>query len=494
MNDYRISEGSVGSSAETRDFVDELSSTKDPSHLGKNYFTGDEPVIVTRAPGRLDVMGGIADYSGSLVLQLPLAYATHVAIQKVDSTNLRVLSLGGSDQRYFEIELAELLSNNNSPIDYDDALRRFAESSDQWAAHVIGAVLVLMHERDFRCERGAHILIKSSVPEGKGVSSSAAIEVASMQAIAAAFEVDLTPTVLATLCQKVENLVAGAPSGIMDQMTSSCGEENKLLELLCQPDVLLGSLTLPEELQLWGIDSGVRHSVGGADYGTVRTAAFMGYRIIAEIAQLPTSTDQVGKVEITDSKWRGYLANITPAEFEDNYDEALPHQMRGDVFLERYHGITDKVTSVNPTTVYPVRQATRHPIYENNRVQSFASILKNWRGLEQAPQLGTLMFGSHQSYSDCGLGSEATDLIVKLVKESLDGGLFGARITGGGSGGTVAVLGSANSGPVIEKVRRLFQKQTGYEPLIISGSSPGAAIFDFLKLEKLTTATNSTAV
>src|SRR5437588_3773446 len=74
----------------------------------------------------------------------------------------------------------------------------------------------------------------SAVPEGKGVSSSAALEVATMQALAAAYELNIAAEDLALLCQKVENLVVGAPCGVMDQMSVTCAEANRLLELLCQ--------------------------------------------------------------------------------------------------------------------------------------------------------------------------------------------------------------------------------------------------------------------
>jgi L-arabinokinase len=298
---------------------------------------------------------------------------------------------------------------------------------------------------------------------------------------------DVMDCKLLRLCQKVENLVAGAPCGIMDQMTSACGEENKLLELLCQPDVLKGSITLPAELELWGIDSGVRHSVGGSDYGTVRTAAFMGYRIIADLAGLQVSKAEArGKVQINDHRWCGYLANINPVQFETDFEALLPEHFSGAAFLKRYEGITDNVTSVSLDAQYPVRSATRHPIYENARVQSFAEALKNWTGLEKAPLLGRLMFESHQSYSDCGLGSEATDLLVDYVREYSNAGLFGARITGGGSGGTVAVLARKGSNKAIEELTRRFREHTGYQPLVISGSSAGAGTFNHITVEKLT--------
>src|SRR5207253_11275374 len=118
----------------------------------------------------------------------------------------------------------------------------------------------------------------SAVTGRKGCSSSAALQVAVMQAIAAAYKIDMAASEIAFLCQKVENLIAGAPCGVMDQMTAACGEADRLLELLCHPGELQGSIRLPEELGVWGIDSGIRHCVGGADYRTVRTAAFMGYR------------------------------------------------------------------------------------------------------------------------------------------------------------------------------------------------------------------------
>src|SRR5262249_35253566 len=154
------------------------------------------------------------------------------------------------------------------------------------AAYAAGAFLVLMREAGVRFDRGARILIDSNVPEGKGVSSSAAIEVAVMQAITAAFNIAMDARRAALLCQKVENLVVGAPCGVMDQMASGCGEANQLLALLCQPAELQGAVQIPGQLALWGIDSGIRHSVSGADYGSVRVGAFMGYRMIAEMGGL----------------------------------------------------------------------------------------------------------------------------------------------------------------------------------------------------------------
>jgi len=477
MSSYQIVSGSTQQLRDTKDFLESLNSLPE--------FNRD--LIVTRAPGRLDVMGGIADYSGSLVLQLPIADAAHVALQKNDNQRLRLVSLPAKkteSPRIFEMSLAEF-STAAGPIAYRDARQRFTLQADQhWAAYVAGSFLVLMREKQANFASGAIIIIKSDVPEGKGVSSSAALEVATMQAVVTAFGVEVSPQELAVLCQKVENLVAGAPCGLMDQMTSSCGEAGHLLELLCQPSDLKGLLSLPEEIQVWGVDSGIRHSVGGSDYGTVRTAAFMGYRMIAELAGFPVSLVSEGKVLVDDSQWNGYLANITPEEFARDYAEHLPEQLSGRDFLQRFAGITDLVTSVKPEVDYPVRQATQHPVLEHHRVQSFARIIRNWQGLADGPELGELMFASHESYSSCGLGSTGTDLLVNLVRELSDEGLFGARITGGGSGGTVAIIARRDAEAAINKVATRYHEQTGYQPLVISGSSPGASTFGHLVLQQ----------
>src|SRR2546425_2616198 len=135
------------------------------------------------------------------------------------------------------------------------------------------------------------------------------------------------------------------------------------------------------------------------------------------------------------------------------------------------------------TTLFrSVAAATRHPIYEHARVRSFAEILKDWRGVSQARSLGELMFQSHDSYSRCGLGSDGTDALVALVRESASDQLYGAKITGGGSGGTVAVLGRRGAGNVVRKIANLYRQKTGYQPTIISGSSPGASVFGQLRL------------
>jgi galactokinase len=478
---WRVAHGSTTGPPDVHAFLETLQRMGHHRQTEVSRFLPPErELVVTRAPGRLDVMGGIADYSGSLVLQLPLREATRVALQKDSERRLRLVSLGGEASgrsASFDIALDELLGD-----DYPAAAARFRhEPARRWAAYAAGAFLVLSRERHVVFPTGARLLVDSDVPEGRGVSSSAALEVAVMQAVAAAFDVALAPRDMALLCQKVENEVAGAPCGVMDQMTAACGEEGRLLSLLCQPAELRESVPLPEGLALWGVDSGVSHAVSGSDYTAVRTGAFMGYRMIADEAGLRAERGADGRIRVFDPRWNGYLANLTVAELS-GFAERLPLRMAGGEFLRRYGGTTDSVTRVDATREYAVRVPTAHPVEEHARVREFA------RGLSdpgRGPELGALMYASHESYSRCGLGASGTDRLVALVREADAGaGLYGAKITGGGSGGTVAILGRTDSGPAVAEVARRYSEETGREARVFSGSSAGAARFGHLLLER----------
>jgi L-arabinokinase len=438
------------------------------------FFTADRPVAIARAPGRLDVMGGIADYSGSLVLEMPLACATFALAQQHDGQRLDVVSLRRERVDRFGLDIGEILGG---ALATPDALAAWFASrpGDRWAAYVVGSVYAcLTSARVRRLRRGLRLLVASDVPEGKGVSSSAALEVATIAAAAACYNIPMESQPLATACQWAENHIAGAPCGIMDQMTSVVGRRDRLLRLLCQPAKVEGHVTVPPGYRFYGIDSGVRHAVSGADYGTVRAAAFMGYRMIADLAELPVRRDGA-RVHVEDRRWGGYLANIALTEFVDRFADHLPARMQGAEFLARYGGTTDTVTRVEPERWYPVRQATSHPVYEHDRVTRFAEMLSAGPDGEQwASQMGALMFRSHASYSACGLGSDGTDRLVDLVAEAGSAaGLFGAKITGGGSGGTVAVFGSEAARSAVHHIAQRYARETGLAPLVFEGSGPG---------------------
>lgn len=453
----------------------------------RGFFDVTQEVFLTRAPGRLDVMGGIADYSGSLVLQMPTREATLVALQPRDDRKLQIVSLRDQSKLpdRFEMTLEEFESEDGGVIEYEAARSFFGETDDRsWAAYVAGVYVVLMRDRDVSFPRGASILVSSDVPEAMGVSSSAALEVATMQAVAAANGIEFDARELAILCQRVENLVVGAPCGVMDQISSSCGEDGSLLALLCQPAELLGQVSIPEEIRFFGIGSGIRHSVSGSDYGSVRAGAFMGYRIVADVAGLSMSgPDSDGVMQVDDPEWSGYLANLTPSEFDQQFFEHIPTEMGGAAFLDRYHGTTDPVTRVDPQRKYAVRVPARHPVAENFRVRAFARLLEGSVKERLLEVLGELMYQSHASYSACGLGSDGTDRIVDMVREEGPAnGLYGAKITGGGSGGTVAVLARSDARAAVERVAQRYAAESGHDPKIFAGSSPGSGNFGHVRV------------
>ena len=469
-NGYEIVKGDAQGLRDVWEFIETLNKLD-------TLFEPQRELTVARAPGRLDVMGGIADYSGSLVLELPISEATFVALQKDDSRQLRMVSLLDDKTLDYEMPLSDL-EHDGEPIAYDEAQRYFTR---HWTAYVAGVFLVLSRERGVRFDRGARLLISSRVPEGKGVSSSAALEVATMSAVAAAFDIEVGPREMALLCQQVENLVVGAPCGVMDQMTAACGEANQLLSLICQPAELQGSIRLPEDLAVWGLDSGVRHSIGAGDYGSVRAGTFMGYRIIAELAGFAVRDNGV----IDDPRWGGYLANLQPSEYEERFAANMPESLVGEEFILHYGRTTDRVTSVQRERRYAIRAPTEHAIYESFRVKKFAELLARGSSLGDKMAMGELMYASHESYSACGLGSQGTDLLVELVRsQGVDRGLFGAKITGGGSGGTVAVLGSSDAEPTLLDIAHRYAAMTGHEPYIFRGSSPGSAAFGNLVIRR----------
>lgn len=213
----------------------------------------------------------------------------------------------------------------------------------------------------------------------------------------------------------------------------------------------------------------------------------MGYRIIADLAGL--SVEQQGdRMTIADPDWGGYLANLAPAEFQEKFAANLPESLVGEEFMSRYGATTDTVTNVEPGRTYAIRAPTVHAIFESSRVREFADLLKQqcgWFDREEKMTLGKLMYESHASYSACGLGSQGTDLLVEMVKAAgADRGLFGAKITGGGSGGTVAVLGDPKAGIAVRDVAVSYASLTGRQPYIFSGSSPGSAAFGHLVLRR----------
>ena len=333
------------------------------------------------------------------------------------------------------------------------------------------------------------LYLDSDVPLNRGVSSSAAVEVSAMKAAAHTYGVDLSGTKLAEACQWVEYVIAESACGIMDQITSVLGDEGQVLPLVCQPCVPEDLVKLPDEVECWAIDSGVSHEVAGIEYEAVRAAAFMGYKLICDWENLPVALDTTGQItRCTDPRWGGYLANIDRSIFHERYEHRLPKTMSANELFRLSDLHTDPFTKVQENVVYRVRANTRYAVEENQRVQLFSQLTR--LGARESSErtfllMGELMYQSHFAYTECGLESAATDSLVGSARaEGPLQGIYGAKIIGGGAGGTVALPARKNAHEAIERIVNRYAHAVGFRPYLFSGSSPGADRFGIVELRR----------
>ncbi len=436
-------------------------------------FVPGREIFIARAPARLDVMGGIADYSGSVVLESTLREATIVGVQKRIDRRILIRSLGIEDQGFagiVEYHLDDFFSAGRLKT-YDVLYEEFKkDEKKRWAAYLLGAFAVLLAEGLIeKFDHGASIGVSSNIPLGVGISSSAALEIATMYAIQHAYQISLDSFQLARSCQIVENQIVGAPCGIMDQVSSAMGQKGSLLLLRCQPHELLKMITIPKGFQFVGINSGVRHAINGSRYTDARVATFMGRRIIFNRTQ-----KYAGQIP-----YGGYLCNVPIDEWTENLKKLVPAKIYGNEFLEKYQFHDDPATHVEPEKRYQPRSRTEHPIMENARVLRLVELLEASGSTSDEARMveaGQLMYESHLSYDkNCGLGAKETDLLVQLVKaQGPERGLYGAKITGGGSGGTVAILAGSGTSDILYNIAAQYYDATKLKPDLFFDSSPGA--------------------
>jgi len=432
------------------------------------------PMFVCRAPGRLDLIGGNGDYVGGLVFEATIREATWAAVRLRDDRSIAFMNPQMAEKGWLdrvEFNLDELTG--------EAAVRALVnrDPRSRWTAYVLGVFYLLRERYPKNVHQGCHVFIESEVPLNKGVSSSAAVEVAVMKAAAAAYGVPMEGVELAENCQWVENVIAESACGIMDQMTSVLGDEGYVLPLLCQPATPLPLVKLPEELTCWAIDSGVSHQVTGIEYEAARAAAFMGYKLICDWEGLEVRRDTSSQIpRFVDDRWNGYLANLAPSEFRSRHESRLPERITGAEYMLNGQVHVDPFTQMRPEVSYRVRACTRYSVEENARVRAFAELARGGTGFEE---MGELLYQAHWAYTECGLGCKETDQIVELVRdEGPENGLFGAKITGGGAGGTVAVLGYKTArGAFNRVVARYADLRGGEKPYVFEGSSMGADRF-----------------
>jgi galactokinase len=457
-----------------REFPEDLNAyTTRIKRLFGGVFAPGREIFVARAPGRLDVMGGIAEYSGSVILESTLKEATIVGVQKRNDRRILLRSLGIENKGFagiVEFHLDDFYSSGK--VKSYDALHAELGTNSQksWAAHIVGAFAVLLTEGLIeRFDQGASIAVDSSIPLDAGVGSSAALEVAAFYAIQHAYNLPLDNFQLTRSCQIIENQIIGMPSGIMDQVSSAMGQKGNLLMMRCQPHELLKMVSVPKGFQFVGINSGIRHPASCTRYRDARVATFMGRRMIFSRVQ-----KYAGQIP-----YGGYLCNIPIDEWNDGLRKQVSGKILGQEFLDKYQFHDDPATQVEPEKRYNPRSRAEHAIMENARTLRLGELLEGTDGASDEDRMieaGRLIYESHQSYDkNCGLATKETDLIVRLAKEQgPEKGVYGAKVTNKGSGGTVVILSAANSNDVVRNIAAEYMDATKREPDLFFGSSQGA--------------------
>lgn len=316
---------------------------------------GRAPEAEASAPGRVNLIGDHTDYAEGFCLPMPLAQRTYVAMARAD--RFRAASLDNGETRNFDPE---------------GAPRR------DWTDYVAGPIAELA-KRGFEVPP-ADILIRSDVPQGAGVSSSAALEVAVIRAALALVGRALDDVEIARAGQAAENSYCGLQCGILDQMASSVGRPGEALLLDCRSNE--GRLVpVPPDFAFAVIHCGEARKLVDGAYNARRAAVEEAARVLG-------------------------LRSLRDA------DEAMVARLAEGEIAAR----------------------ARHVVSENARVLLAVEALK----AGDAARFGGLMTESHLSLArDYEVSTAALD---RLVETSLEAGAFGARLTGAGFGGCIVAL------------------------------------------------------
>lgn len=332
---------------------------------------GDEPTAIGYAPGRIEVIGNHTDYNGGSVLGAAVDMGIHVAAGLREDLECHLTS-------------AEFESEVMAPLD-SLSPRSGVES---WANYSLGIAHTLMAE-GYPITNGFHLATASTLPSGAGMSSSAALELATACALAALFGFELDRATLARIGRKTENDFVGVPCGILDQGVSAFGAEDHLVHIDCLTETFR-QIPMPSGCQFWIFNSNKKHSLVASHYSDRHRECVEAFEILKK-----ASPDAA------------CLAHIDPAIVQQQR-EAL-----GEVRYQRALHVTE----------------------ENRRVAQSISALE----AGDLPALGKLLAASHESSRT--LFENSVPELDFLVEQVLaQPGVFGARLTGGGFGGAVMAL------------------------------------------------------
>lgn len=346
-------------------------------------FGGDDGVIIAMAPGRVNLIGEYTDFNDGFVFPMTVDRGVYLAIRARSDRQVRVASV-----RYDEL------------VDYQ--LDEFeAPKPGHWSSYVLGVVEELRLRGLLK--RGFEAVVDGNLNLGAGLSSSAALEVATAVALQQVLGFDMNRVEMVKLCQHVEHNYANVLCGIMDQFASGIGRSGHALLLDCRS---LDYENIPVELgehRVVIISSEVKRSLTSSAYNTRRAECQAGVQHFSQY----------------DKSVRA-LRDVGPKLFEAHNDELTP----------------------------VVRRRCRHVVSENQRTLDAAAALK----AGQLGQFGELMKASHRSLrDDFEVSCPELDMLVTLANDTE--GVLGSRMTGAGFGGcTVSIVHKDSVGSLVDKL------------------------------------------
>jgi galactokinase len=371
--------------------------------LHRARFDADPAIYV--APGRVNLIGEHTDYAEGFVMPAAIDFATLAGISpRVDGK-------------------IALYSENYGQVRSFDAAELPGKASEHWTDYPLGVLSMLAGEG--HAISGFSLSLWGDVPLGSGLSSSAAVEVATALAVTNLIGANYSMPALARLCQRAENEFVGAMSGIMDQFISANGAKDHALLLDCR-DLSFKLAPIPPNVALVIANTMVKHSVAGGEYATRRAEVEAACAVIAS-----------HRPEVK------FLRDATLDDLKKWGTEMTPNSLK----------------------------RARHVITENTRTVAAAEALMK----HDLAELGRLMAEAHTSYSkDFEASCEEADAMVELAQDLP--GLIGARLTGGGFGGCTINLVEQGEAPAFaERLAELYTGHTGIVPQIHLCRASGGA-------------------
>jgi galactokinase len=363
------------------------------------------PFRLFRAPGRVNLIGEHTDYNDGFVMPAAIGFYTMAAIGPRPDRKIRVHSINFDEAKEFDL----------------DALGE--GPTGHWSDYVRGVAAVL--EAHGHRLSGANLVIQGDVPVGAGLSSSAAIEVATAFALLGNSNLTLDRLDIARACQQAEHRYVGTKCGIMDQFISCFGEAHHALMLDCRI-LEFQTLKIDRNMRLVICNTMVKHELAGGEYNLRRADCEAGVRYLQQ-----------------------YLPDIRALR-DVTLDE-----------LQQYgHNMPDVV-----------HRRCRHVVTENARVLAATEALRTG----DLGRFGDLMGESHLSLrDDYEVSCKELDLMVELARKCR--GVYGARMTGGGFGGcTVNLVSAENAMKFKQTIEREYLKATRVQPdVYICEASAGA--------------------